>query len=148
MLAHHIQEPLRDNEGLLICTQHWTLPNEARLDPRLERTDLPKPVHDDCHGTFFSHAGRCYASRQASSPERAQGVTLTDPATNVLDYGDNLDILRHYLPDAAVDLVYLDPPFSSNRDATSSSATSRARHAMPSCWPSRTPGTQAEQFSG
>jgi len=23
---------------------------------------------------------------------------------------NNLDILRHYLPDAAVDLVYLDPP--------------------------------------
>ena len=31
--------------------------------------------------------------------------------TSVLCYGDNLDILRRYLPDAAVDLVYLDPPF-------------------------------------
>ena len=29
---------------------------------------------------------------------------------------DNLDILRRYLPDAAVDLVYLDPPSNSNRD--------------------------------
>ena len=36
--------------------------------------------------------------------------------TNVLCYVDNLDILRRYLPDAAVDLVYLDPPFNSNRD--------------------------------
>ena len=36
--------------------------------------------------------------------------------TNVLYCGDNLDILRRYLPDAAVDLVYLDPPFNSNRD--------------------------------
>ena len=36
--------------------------------------------------------------------------------TNVLYYGDNLDILRRYLLDAAVDLVYLDPPFNSNRD--------------------------------
>ena len=36
--------------------------------------------------------------------------------TNVLYYGDNLDILRRYLPDAAVDLVSLDPPFNSNRD--------------------------------
>jgi site-specific DNA-methyltransferase (adenine-specific) len=35
---------------------------------------------------------------------------------NVLYYGDNLDILRRYLPDAAVDLVQLDPPFNSNRD--------------------------------
>jgi site-specific DNA-methyltransferase (adenine-specific) len=36
---------------------------------------------------------------------------MTDLATNVLYYGDNLDILRRYLPDASVDLVYLDPPF-------------------------------------
>jgi DNA modification methylase len=36
--------------------------------------------------------------------------------SNVLYYGDNLDILRRYLPDESVDLVYLDPPFSSNRD--------------------------------
>jgi DNA modification methylase len=36
--------------------------------------------------------------------------------TNVLYYGDNLDILRRYLPDESVDLVYLDPPFNSNRD--------------------------------
>ena len=41
---------------------------------------------------------------------------MTDLATNALYYGDNLDILRRYLPDAAVDLVYLDPPFNSNRD--------------------------------
>jgi len=37
--------------------------------------------------------------------------------TNVLYYGDNLVILRRYLPDAAVDLVYLDPPFNSHRDS-------------------------------
>lgn len=36
--------------------------------------------------------------------------------TDVLYYGDNLDILRRYIPDASVDLVYLDPPFNSNRD--------------------------------
>jgi DNA modification methylase len=41
---------------------------------------------------------------------------MTDLATNVLYCGDNLDILRRYLLDAAVDLVYLDPPFNSNRD--------------------------------
>jgi hypothetical protein len=38
---------------------------------------------------------------------------MTYLATNVLYYGDNLDILRRYLPDAAVDLVYLDPTFIS-----------------------------------
>lgn len=33
---------------------------------------------------------------------------------NVLYYGDNLDVMRRYLPDASVDLIYLDPPFNSN----------------------------------
>ena len=35
--------------------------------------------------------------------------------TNVLSYGDNLDILRRSLPETCVDLVDLDPPFNSNR---------------------------------
>ena len=33
---------------------------------------------------------------------------------NVLYYGDNLDVLRRHVGDDTVDLVYLDPPFSSN----------------------------------
>lgn len=39
-------------------------------------------------------------------------------ATKRLYYGDNLDVLRHraYFPDESVDLIYLDPPFNSNRD--------------------------------
>ncbi len=32
---------------------------------------------------------------------------------NTLYYGDNLDILRRYVPDETVDLIYLDPPFNS-----------------------------------
>jgi site-specific DNA-methyltransferase (adenine-specific) len=43
---------------------------------------------------------------------------MTDLATNVLYHGDNLDILCRYLPETCVDLVYLDPPFNSNRDDT------------------------------
>jgi DNA modification methylase len=35
---------------------------------------------------------------------------------NLLYYGDNLDILRRYVKDESVDLVYLDPPFKSNQD--------------------------------
>lgn len=34
---------------------------------------------------------------------------------NTLFYGDNLEILRHYIDDESVDLIYLDPPFNSNR---------------------------------
>lgn len=33
---------------------------------------------------------------------------------NKLFYGDNLDILKRYIPEETVDLVYLDPPFNSN----------------------------------
>ena len=40
---------------------------------------------------------------------------MTDLATNVLYYGDNLDILRSHLPEPRVDLVELDPPCNSNR---------------------------------
>jgi DNA modification methylase len=35
--------------------------------------------------------------------------------TNRLYYGDNLDVLRQHVPSGSVDLVYLDPPFNSNR---------------------------------
>ena len=37
-----------------------------------------------------------------------------DMADNTLYYGDNLEILRRYITDESVDLVYLDPPFNSN----------------------------------
>ncbi len=30
-------------------------------------------------------------------------------------YGDNLHILREYIPNESIDLIYLDPPFNSNR---------------------------------
>jgi hypothetical protein len=34
---------------------------------------------------------------------------------NTLYYGDNLTILREYIKDESIDLIYLDPPFNSNR---------------------------------
>jgi site-specific DNA-methyltransferase (adenine-specific) len=45
-------------------------------------------------------------------------VMLEDSASgtpNTLYYGDNLDILRRYIADESVDLIYLDPPFKSNQ---------------------------------
>jgi DNA modification methylase len=35
---------------------------------------------------------------------------------NVLYFGDNLEIMRRYVPDDSVDLVYADPPFKSNQN--------------------------------
>jgi site-specific DNA-methyltransferase (adenine-specific) len=36
---------------------------------------------------------------------------------NTLYYGDNLKVLRDHIADASVDLIYLDPPFNSNRSS-------------------------------
>ena len=56
-------------------------------------------------------------------------------APNTLYYGDNLDILRRYIKDESVDLIYLDPPFNSDKsynvlfrrqDGTRSAAQIRA----------------------
>lgn len=35
---------------------------------------------------------------------------------NALYYGDNLEVLRKYIPENSVDLIYLDPPFNSKAD--------------------------------
>ncbi|MEN3028811.1 MAG: DNA methyltransferase [Aquificaceae bacterium] len=35
---------------------------------------------------------------------------------NLLYYGDNLKVLREYIKDESVDLIYLDPPFNSKAD--------------------------------
>jgi len=40
----------------------------------------------------------------------------TNHHKNKLHYGDNLQVLRDYIPDQSVDLIYLDPPFNSRQD--------------------------------
>ena len=54
----------------------------------------------------------------APVPDVAPAAQEIRPAvrTGVLYFGDNLRMLREYIPDASVDLVYLDPPFNSQRD--------------------------------
>ena len=37
-------------------------------------------------------------------------------SANRLFYGDNLEILRQYIPSDSIDLIYLDPPFNSKAD--------------------------------
>lgn len=37
-------------------------------------------------------------------------------APNTLYYGDNLSVLREFIHDESVDLIYLDPPFNSRQD--------------------------------
>ena len=60
--------------------------------------------------TLTSSEGEVGAGRfaaMARAPERQHA--------NALYYGDNLDVLRRDIPTESVDLVYLDPPFNSNR---------------------------------
>lgn len=45
----------------------------------------------------------------------ALSIRFADMAKS-LYFGDNLNILREYIADESVDLVYLDPPFNSKRD--------------------------------
>jgi site-specific DNA-methyltransferase (adenine-specific) len=37
-------------------------------------------------------------------------------AENILYYGDNLEILRRYIENESVDLVYLDTPYNTGND--------------------------------
>jgi len=40
---------------------------------------------------------------------------MPDDFQNTLYYGDNLHILKEYIEDESIDLIYLDPPFNSNQ---------------------------------
>ena len=64
---------------------------------------------------------------------------VTSP--NALYYGDNLAVLREYISDESVDLIYLDPPFNSTPPTTSFSARSPAKTHPPRSRPSPTPGS-------
>jgi 16S rRNA G966 N2-methylase RsmD len=54
-----------------------------------------------------------FTQDSTSGREKHVSKAITE---NTLFYGDDLDILRDYLIDECVDLVYLDPPFNSNRN--------------------------------
>jgi len=57
--------------------------------------------------------GGCPQDLRASVPLRQKPSALLD--TRVIYCGDNLEQLAK-LPDACVDLIYIDPPFNSNRN--------------------------------
>jgi len=40
---------------------------------------------------------------------------MPDKFQNTIYYDDNFLILREYIADEGIDLIYLDPPFNSNR---------------------------------
>src|SRR5690242_10661985 len=66
--------------------------------------------------------------QQGTKPPRTEEESRMTPP-NILYYGDNLPLLREYIPTASVDLVYLDPPFNSQQ---SYSAIFRDEHGQAS----------------
>jgi len=72
-----------------------------------------------------------------------------DPAKNKLYYGDNLDVLKRYVKDETVDLIYLDPPFNSRQDYNvlfaekDGSQSSSQIHAFEDTWEWNTDSVRA-----
>ena len=65
-------------------------------------------------GSYPAHAPAKAARLKEDAPKpAARPSALVD--TRVIYCGDNLEQLRK-LPDACVDLIYIDPPFNSNRN--------------------------------
>jgi site-specific DNA-methyltransferase (adenine-specific) len=60
---------------------------------------------------------------------------------NQLYFGDNLDILRNYIPPASVDLIYLDPPFNFKATYNVLFAEKSGEQSAAQIPRSRTPGT-------
>ena len=85
-------------------------------------------VPNRAHGSaplpeIYGCANRCkcaLASKRHSGDHKRPGTTRDTRKANIdmgdLYWGDNLEILRTHIPDASVDLIYLDPPFNSNRN--------------------------------
>src|SRR4051794_3112996 len=77
---------------------------EAPLAVNLDSSDSPADLNKELRCNFSAHdaRGSCVVSKAS-----------TVAGGNRLYFGDNLDVLREYVPDETVDLVYLDPPFNS-----------------------------------
>ena len=70
-------------------------------------------VERGVHAASASPATRTVKRTEARAPQAARPSSLLD--TRVIYCGDNLEPLAK-LPDACVDLIYIDPPFNSNRN--------------------------------
>jgi site-specific DNA-methyltransferase (adenine-specific) len=58
----------------------------------------------------------CLRPPNTPSAEVLPSTHRMSDQNNKLYYGDNLEVLRDYIPDQTVDLIYLDPPFNSRQD--------------------------------
>jgi 16S rRNA G966 N2-methylase RsmD len=58
----------------------------------------------------------CPLSHRHTPPQDANLNPAHVRPQNKLYYGDNLEVLRDYIPDQSADLIYLDPPFNFRQD--------------------------------
>lgn len=65
---------------------------------------------------YYESGTSCSRTEHTFSDAPAfEGMLAPGDMGNKLYCGDNLEILREYIPDSSVDLIYLDPPFNSQR---------------------------------
>jgi DNA modification methylase len=77
------------------------------------RKTLDRPYKNSIDTTDYKLQFSDQAKIFAGAKKQRAPFSVSD---NTLYYGDNLDILRRYVKDETVDLIYLDPPFKSNQD--------------------------------
>ena len=80
-------------------------------------------------------ADHLFTYQRHISPNKYTGIAMTEPnfADKTIWTGDNLDILRG-LNSESVDLIYLDPPFNSNRDYAAPVGSRAAGAAFKDTW--------------
>lgn len=83
---------------------------EAILDPVPVPVDAPSPP-PQVSPVFPIHP----KTRPSQAPGAERRRAPAKEPRSFLWYGDNLDVLRDHIKDESVDLIYLDPPFNSNR---------------------------------
>jgi adenine specific DNA methylase Mod len=82
---------------------------------------------------------RSFVGIPAPAPEIANKASIK-AAPNRLYYGDNLDILRKYIKEETIDLIYIDPPFNSKRnynvlfESMDMKDTNAQKHAFADTW--------------
>jgi len=91
---------------------HIVTSPSVRAMPR-KKGQFPDSEERGVHAASAPKAGGTVKRAEARAPAPAKPSALVD--TRVIYCGDNLEQLKK-LPDACVDLIYIDPPFNSNRN--------------------------------
>jgi len=85
------------------------------LGHRPRNQSLRKALHRSAEGRSKA-AGATTKLPSFAPPQLLPSTHRMSDQKNKLYYGDNLEVLRDYIPDQSVDLIDLDPPFNSRQD--------------------------------